>query len=116
MAAFVSAAASIAMPRNSQPTPAMTRFSLTLAAKLLAAILIIIVIRALAEVFRLESVRIDPPVAYADVRPFIIGALAAAIALALALVAIQFDRPRSAIVLACLTVIGLFAYRVYFIP
>ena len=94
----------------------MIRFSLTLVAKLFAAILIIIVIRALAEVFRLEYVRIDPLVTYADVRPFIIGALAAAIALALSLLAIQFSHPRSAIVIAALTVAGLFIYRVYFIP
>ena len=94
----------------------MTRFSLTLVAKLLAAILNIIVIRALVEVFRLEYIHIDPAVTYTDVRPFIIGALAAAIALAISLLAIQFDRPRGAVVIAALTVIGLFVYRVYFIP
>ncbi len=94
----------------------MTRFSLNVVAKILAAILLIIVIRALGEVFRLEYVRPEPPLTYAEARPFIIGALAAALSLALALLAVQLDRPRSAILLACLTVIGLFIYRVYFIP
>jgi hypothetical protein len=94
----------------------MTRFSLTLFAKLLAALMLIVIIRALAEVFRLEYVRLDPAVTYADVRPFIVGGLAAAIALALTLLAIQFDKPRSAIFLASIALIGLFVYRVYFIP
>jgi hypothetical protein len=46
----------------------------------------------------------------------VIGGLAAAVALALALLAIQFDRPRAAIVLGGATIVGLFIYRVYFIP
>jgi hypothetical protein len=94
----------------------MTRFSFTLVAKLLAAILLIIVIRALGEVFRLEYVRPDPPLTYAEARPFIAGALAAAVSLLVTMLAIQFDKPRNAILLACLTVIGLFIYRVYYIP
>jgi len=94
----------------------MTRFSLTLVAKLFAAILLIIVIRALGEVFRLEYVRPGPPLTYAEARPFIAGALAAAVSLLVTLFAIQLDKPRSAILLACLTVIGLFIYRAYYIP
>ena len=77
----------------------MTRFSLTLVAKLFAAILIIIVIRALGELFRIEYVRPDPPLTYPEARPFIAGALAAAVSLLVTLLAI-----------------GLFIYRVYFIP
>ena len=93
----------------------MKRLTLTLFAKLMAATLLLIVIRALAEVFRLEYARIDPPLAYADARPFIIGALAAAVSLALVLLALQLQKPRTAIVVAGATVIGLFIYRVYFV-
>ena len=80
------------------------------------AVLLIIVIRALAEVFRLEYVRPDPPLTYGEARPFIAGALAAAVSLLFTLLAIQFDKPRTALLIACLTVIGLFIYRAYYIP
>jgi len=93
----------------------MTRFSLNLLAKLLATLLLIIVIRALGEVFRLEYVRGEFPL-YGEIRPFVIGALAAALSLGVVLLAIWGGRPSPAIVIACLAVAGLFIYRVYFIP
>ena len=93
----------------------MTRFSLNLLAKLLAALLLVIAIRALGEVFRLEYVRGEFP-SYGEVRPFLIGALAAALSLGLVLLAIWSGRPSTAVVLACLVIAGLFVYRVYFTP
>jgi hypothetical protein len=93
----------------------MTRFSLNLLAKLLAAVLLVIVIRALGEVFRLEYVRAELP-SYGEVRPFLIGALAAAMSLGVTLLAMWAGRPSSAIVLACLAIAGLFVYRVYLWP
>lgn len=54
--------------------------------------------------------------AYGDVRPFIISALAAALSLAAVLLAIWASRPGAAVTLACITVAGLFVYRVYFFP
>ena len=93
----------------------MKRLSLTLIAKLFAAVLLLVVLRCLGEVFRLEYVSTEPALDYAAARPFIIAALAAALSLALSLLAIQFSKPRSAIFLASLTVAGLFIYRVYFI-
>lgn len=93
----------------------MKRFSINLLAKLLAVLLLIIVIRTLGEVFRLEYLRGDA-IAYGDVRPFIISALAAALSLAVVLLAIWAARPGVAVTLACITVAGLFVYRVYFFP
>ena len=92
----------------------MSRFSLILLARCAAALLLLIVIRSLGEVFRLEYGRADLP-GYGEIRPFIIGALAAALALAVTLLAIVLDRPRTGLVLAGLTVVALFFYRVYFI-
>jgi hypothetical protein len=89
----------------------MSRFTLPLLAKCAAAILLLIVIRCLGEVLRLEYGRAGLP-AYSDVRPFIIGALAAALALAATLLAIEFGRPRAALILAGLTVVALFVYRI----
>ena len=93
----------------------MTRFSLNLLAKLLAAVLLLIVVRALGEVFRLEYTRGEFP-AYSEARPFLIGAFAAAVSLGLTLLAIWTGRPSPAIVLACLAIAGLFVYRIYFWP
>jgi hypothetical protein len=93
----------------------MKRLSLTLIAKLFAAVLLLVVVRCLGEVFRLEYASADGAVSYAAVRPYIIAALAAALSLALALLTIQLARPRAAIIIACLTVAGLFVYRVYVI-
>jgi hypothetical protein len=93
----------------------MTRFSLNLLAKLLAALLLVVVIRALGEVFGLEYMRGEFP-AYGEVRPFLIGAIAAAISLAVTLLALWAGRPGPAIVLACLAIAGLFVYRLYFWP
>ena len=93
----------------------MTRFSLNLLAKLFAALLLVVVIRALGEVFRLEYVRGEFP-AYGEIRPFLIGTMAAALALAVTLLALWAGRPGPAIVLACLAIAGLFVYRLYFWP
>jgi hypothetical protein len=93
----------------------MKRFSLNLIAKFFAALLLLVVIRALGEVFRLEYLRGDALV-FGEVRPFIIGALAAALSLGLSLLAIWGARPSIAIVLASFTIAGLFVYRVYFFP
>jgi hypothetical protein len=93
----------------------MTRFPLYLIAKLLAAMLLIIVIRALGEVFRLEYIRVEA-LTYAEIRPYIAGGLAAAVALALVLLAIWAGRPGTALVLACIAIAGLFVYRIYFFP
>jgi hypothetical protein len=95
--------------------PAMTRFSLNLLAKLLAAVLLVIAIRTLGEVFLLEYVRGEFP-SYGEARPFLLGALTASLALAVTLLAIWAGRPSPAIVLACLAIAGLFIYRVYFWP
>ena len=92
----------------------MTRFSLTLIAKIFAAILLLVVIRCLVEVFILEYVN-PRGVPYDEIRPFIIGAFAAALSLSLTLLAIQFGLQRSAIFLAAVTVAALFVYRVYFV-
>jgi hypothetical protein len=93
----------------------MTRFSLNLLAKLLAAVLLLILIRALGEVFRLEYTRGAFP-GYGEIRPFLIGAMAAAMGLTLVLLAIWAGRPSPAIVLACLVIAGLFIYRINFWP
>jgi hypothetical protein len=93
----------------------MQRFSINLLARLLTALLLIIVIRSLAEVFRLEYLR-GEALAYGEVRPFILGALAATLSLAIALLAIWAARPGIATVLICFTLAGLFVYRVYFFP
>ena len=93
----------------------MTRFSLNLLAKLLAALLLLIVIRALSEVFRLEYQR-GEAMTYAEGRPFIVGAIAAALSLAAALLAVSLGRSRLAVVVACFAIAGLFIYRLYFFP
>jgi hypothetical protein len=93
----------------------MKRFSINLLAQLLAILLLVIVIRTLGEVFRLEYLR-GGALAYGDVRPFIISALAAALSLTAVLLAIWAARPGVAVTLACITVAGLFVYRVYFFP
>jgi hypothetical protein len=93
----------------------MKHFSIKLLAQFLAILLLVIVIRALAEVFRLEHLRGDA-LTVSDVRPFIIGALAAALSLAAVLLAIWTARSAVAVALACITVAGLFVYRVYFFP
>jgi hypothetical protein len=93
----------------------MKRFSINLLAQLLALLLLVIVIRTLGEVFRLEYLRGDA-LTYGDIRPFVIGALAAALSLAVVLLAIWAGRPGVAVTLACITVAGLFVYRVYFFP
>jgi hypothetical protein len=91
----------------------MKRFSLNLFAELLAAVLLLILIRALGEVFHLEYTRGAFP-GYGEIRPFLIGAMAAALGLALVLLAIWARRPGPAIVLACLVIAGLLIYRVNF--
>jgi hypothetical protein len=93
----------------------MKRFSINLLAQLLAILLLVIVIRTLGEVFRLEYLR-GGALAYVEVRPFIVSALAAALSLAVVLLAIWAARPGVAVALACITVAALFVYRVYFFP
>jgi hypothetical protein len=92
----------------------MMKPTLQLLAKVAAGILLLIVVRSLGEVFRLEGLR-GGALTIAEIRPFIIGALVAALALALALTAILARRPRAAIVIGVLTVAGLFVYRVFYI-
>ena len=82
-----------------------------LLAKLGAGILLLIVIRALGEVFRLEFM-LGEALTIAAIRPFIVGALAAALALALALLANWADRPRLAIAITLLTIPALLIYKV----
>jgi hypothetical protein len=92
----------------------MMKPTLQLLAKVAAGILLLIVVRSLGEVFRLEGLR-GGALTIAEIRPFIIGALVAALALALALTAILARRPRATIVIGVLTVAGLFVYRVFYI-
>jgi hypothetical protein len=93
----------------------MKRFSISLLAKLLAVLLLIIVIRVLAEVLRLDYLHGDT-LTFAQIRPFILSAFAATLSLAAALLAIWAARPSIAVALACITVAGLFVYRVHFFP
>lgn len=92
----------------------MISFSLNLVAKIGAGLLLFLVLRALGEVFRAEYTRTDA-LAYADVRHYVIAAFVAALSLGLTLLAIQFGRARTAIVLACLTAAGLFLYWLYWL-
>lgn len=89
----------------------MTRFSPPLLAKLGAAILLLIVIRSLGEVFRLEYVRGDA-LAIAEIHPFVVGALVAAMALAIALLTIWAERPRVSMAVTLLTIPSLIIYKV----
>jgi hypothetical protein len=89
----------------------MTRFSLMLIAKILAAMLLLIVLRCLAEVFILEYVN-PRGLPYTEIRPLVIGAFAASASLTLTLLAIQLGWSRAAIFVATVTVAALFAYQV----
>ena len=82
-----------------------------LLARLGAGILLLIVIRALGEVFRLEFVQ-GEALTIEAIRPFIVGALAAALALAMALLANWADRPRLSMAITLLTILALFIYKV----
>jgi hypothetical protein len=92
----------------------MNRLSPLLLARIGAGILLLIVIRALAEVFRLEYVAGDA-LTLAQARPFIVGALGAAVALAAALIAILADRPRLALAVAICTILLLLVSKVLWI-
>jgi hypothetical protein len=92
----------------------MNRLAPPLLAKAGAGVLLLIVIRTLGEVFRLEYASGDA-LTLAQVRPFIVGALAAAVALAIALIAIQLARPRLAFAVAISAVLLLFMYKVLWV-
>lgn len=92
----------------------MNGLSPPLLAKAVAGVLLLIVIRALGEVFRLEYAA-GNALALAQVRPFIVGALGAAVALAITLIAILSGRPRLALTVAVSAVLLLFIYKVLWI-
>ena len=92
----------------------MTRLSPPVLAKIGAGVLLLIVIRSLGEVFRLDYIR-GEALTIGDIKPFVIGALAASLALAVTLAASLADRPRLAIAVTLLTILGLFIYKVFFI-
>ena len=88
------------------------RLSPSLLAKIGAGVLILIVIRSLGEVFRLEYLR-GEALTIAEIRPFIAGALGAAAALAIALVGKWTERPRLSATVALCAVVLLFLYKVF---
>ena len=75
------------------------------------AVLLLIVIRTLGEVFRLEYVRGDA-LTLGEIRPFIVGALAASVALAVSLLANWAGRLRLSAIIAASTVVLLIIYKV----
>jgi hypothetical protein len=81
-------------------------------ARIGAGILLLIVIRSLGEVFRLEFIR-GEALTIGVIRPFVVGALAAALALGLALLASLADRPRLSMAITLLTTFALFIYKVF---
>jgi len=89
----------------------MKHLTPSLLARLGAGMLLLIVIRALGEVFRLEFILGDA-LTIAAIRPFIVGALSAALALAIALLANWLNRPRLSMVITLMTILGLFIYKV----
>jgi hypothetical protein len=90
------------------------RLSLPLLARIGAGVLLLIVMRALGEVFRLEYA-VGEALTLEQVRPFIVGALGAAAALAVALLAILAERPRLALAVAIGAIVLLFIYKVLWI-
>lgn len=92
----------------------MRRLSLPLLAKIGAGVLLLIVMRALGEVFRLEYA-VGDALTLAQIRPFIVGALGAAAALAVALLAILAGWQRLALAVAIGAILLLFAYKVLWI-
>jgi hypothetical protein len=83
-----------------------------LLARIGAGILLLIVIRSLGEVFRLEFVR-GEALTIEVIRPFIVGAFAAALALGLTLLASLANRPRLSMAVTLLTIAALFIYKVF---
>jgi hypothetical protein len=89
----------------------MKRPSPSQLANLGVGVLILIVIRSLSEVFRLEYLR-GTTLTIGEIRPFILGALGAAVALAAALLANWAGWPRLSAAIAACAVILLFIYKV----
>lgn len=81
-------------------------------AKVGAGLLLLVVIRCLGEFFRLAHLR-GEALTIADIRPFVIGALVAALALAAALICILAGTPQLAIAIAGITIAGLFVWKVF---
>jgi hypothetical protein len=73
-----------------------------------AAIIVIFLalIRCLAETFRLQAYS-PVPLSFAQVSPYLVGALLAAVALLLMTVSLFYHRHRVVVALATLTIIGL---------
>jgi hypothetical protein len=93
----------------------MTRFSLLLVAKIFVVLLLLVILRCLGEVFIVEYT--NPSGVPDDLfHPFLVGAFAATLALALMLLQIQIGWLRGAIFIGAATIAGLFVYRVYFVP
>jgi hypothetical protein len=91
----------------------MTNFSLLLLAKILVALLMLVILRCLAEVFIIEYTN-PRAVPYDQLRPFLIGAAASALSLSVTLISVQFGWSRLAILVSTVTLAGLFFYTVYF--
>jgi hypothetical protein len=93
----------------------MTRFSLLLVAKILVVLLLLVILRCLGEVFIVEYTN-PRGVPHDLVHPFVVGAFAATLALALTLLQIQIGWLRGAIFIGAATIAGLLVYRIYFVP
>ena len=87
------------------------RPSPSLLANIGVGVLLLIIIRSLSEIFRLEYVRGDA-LTTAEIRPFVAGALGAVVALAAALLANWTERQRLSATIALCAVILLLIYKV----
>jgi hypothetical protein len=88
----------------------MSRVTPLLLAKIGVGVLIVLLFRHLFEILHVDQAsRAGAPVLTA--RPFVLGALAAAFSLALALIAMQANRPWVSFGVALGAIAGLIAYR-----
>jgi hypothetical protein len=89
----------------------MTRTSELRLAQVFIAVLLLVIIRSLGEVFRLQYLHGDALV-IGQVIPYVIGALFAAVGLALTLICYFVSRYRTSTAIAATTLILLFLYKV----